>query len=94
MPTIEFSLSDRQIEFCEEFIKAKGVSNWQEIISEKMGIAISTVKTHKSDVFTALCVNSQTELMHTLLTTEDWRLTKWERHNSERLKKYAQKGLR
>lgn len=94
MSAIEISLSDRQIEFCEEFIKAKGVSNWQEIISQKMTIAISTVKTHKSDVFTALCVNSQTELMHTLLTTKDWRLTKWERCNTERLKKYSQKGLK
>jgi len=79
---INVSLTDRQIEFCKEFIKAKGVENWQEIVAEKMTLAVTTVKTHKSNVFNALCVNTQAELMHTLLTTDDWKLTQWEKQKA------------
>jgi len=61
-------LSERETEFCEWFEKCKGAKNWKKTIAKKMSVELCTVNTHKQNIFVKLCVNTQTELMHKLLT--------------------------
>lgn len=70
------NLTPKEIEFCIEFINTKGQSGWQKIIANNMKISISTVNMHKSNAFEILLVNNTTELMHKLLTTNEWRIRK------------------
>lgn len=61
-------LSERQREVCERFLWFKGEKYWKEKASKIMHISINTLKTHLSEIYSKLCVESQAELMHKLLT--------------------------
>lgn len=62
------TLTPKEIEVCEQFIKTKGVTNCTKIIAKNMFVEISTVKTHIGSIYQKLLVNNQTELMYFLLT--------------------------
>lgn len=81
------SLTEREIEFCEEFIRAKGRKGWQNVVAATMGISEKTVDSHKNSSFQTLLVNNVTELMYLLLTTKEWRYTKWDKLRIKNLKK-------
>ena len=67
MITTEFqNLTQRQKEVCIAFANSKGIKPI-EYISNKLGIAKTTVKTHINDIFTKLLVDSQVQLMYYLL---------------------------
>ena len=61
-------LSERQRELCTLFLKHKGSKNWKKKAAKQMGIKLNTLKTHKSEVYTKLCVETQAELMYWILT--------------------------
>lgn len=61
------TLTPKEIEVCEQFIKTKGVKNCVKIIAEKMFVEVSTIKTHITSIYQKLLVNNQAELMYTLL---------------------------
>lgn len=60
------NLTQRQKEVCLAFVKSKGVKPI-EYISEALKIAPTTVRTHINDIYTALLINSQVQLMYYLL---------------------------
>ena len=67
MITMEFqNLTYRQKEVCVAFAKSKGV-NVIEFIAKTLSIKQSTVRTHLSDIYTALLLESQVQLMYYLL---------------------------
>lgn len=67
MITTEFqNLTHRQKEVCLAFVKSKGI-NVLEYISDELGIAKTTVRTHINDIYNTLLVNSQVQLMYYLL---------------------------
>jgi len=67
MITTEFqNLTYRQKEVCIAFAKSKGI-NPIDYISDNLGIAKTTVRTHLNDIYTALLINSQVQLMYYLL---------------------------
>ena len=67
MITTEFqNLTYRQKEVCVAFAKSKGV-NVIEFIAKTLSIKQSTVRTHLSDIYTALLLESQVQLMYYLL---------------------------
>ena len=67
MITMEFqNLTYRQKEVCVAFVKSKGV-NVIEFIAKTLSIKQSTVRTHLSDIYTALLLESQVQLMYYLL---------------------------
>jgi len=72
-------LTDKEIEVCIEFIKTKGVSNCTAIIADNLFVTKSTVKTHINSIYQKLLVNNQSELMYILLTTKEWKKTKWQK---------------
>lgn len=61
-------LSERQREVCYWFVWFKGGKKWKESASEQMCITINTLKTHQSEIYTKLCVETQAELMYKLRT--------------------------
>jgi len=62
------SLTSKEIEVCEEFIKTKGIKNCAHIIAKNMFVEVSTIKTHIVSIYQKLLVNNQAELMYFLLT--------------------------
>lgn len=62
------TLTPKEIEVCEQFIKSRGVKNCTSIIAKDMFVEISTIKTHIQAIYQKLLVNNQTELMYVLLT--------------------------
>lgn len=67
MITTEFqNLTYRQKEVCVAFAKSKGINVIQHI-SDELKIAPTTVRTHLNDIYTALLINSQVQLMYYLL---------------------------
>lgn len=59
------TLTNRQIDICMEFINSKGI-NPIEFIAKKLNIQECTVRTHLSDIYTKLLINSRLELMYLL----------------------------
>lgn len=67
MITTDFqNLTYRQKEVCLAFVKSKGI-NSIDYIAKTLGIARTTVRTHLSDIYTALLIDSQVQLMYYLL---------------------------
>lgn len=64
---MQFNLTHRQKEICISFIKSKG-TNPIEFISKDLNIKKTTVRTHFTDIYNLLLINSRTELMYYLLT--------------------------
>ena len=62
------TLTPKEIEVCEEFIKTKGVTNCTKIIAKNMFVEQSTIKTHINSIYQKLLVGNQSELMYFLLT--------------------------
>ena len=62
------TLTPKEIEVCEQFIKSRGVKNCTSIIAKEMFVEISTIKTHIENIYHKLLVNNQAELMYILLT--------------------------
>ena len=60
------NLTQRQKEVCIAFANSKGI-NVIEYISNELKIAPTTVRTHLNDIYTALLINSQVQLMYYLL---------------------------
>lgn len=69
------TLTNREIEYCKEFINSKGkIAD----IAKNLGIKLSTAKTHNLHVFEKLLIDNRAELMHFLLTNSDWMRIGWE----------------
>ena len=67
MITTEFqNLTYRQKEVCVAFVKSKGIKTI-EFIAHELYMAKNTVKTHLDDIYKALRINSQVQLMYYLL---------------------------
>jgi len=81
------NLTEREIEFCKEFIRAKGRKGWQNVVATRMGISEKTVNSHKNNLLQTLLVNNVTELMYLLLTTNEWKYTEWDKLRIKSLKK-------
>ena len=72
------ALTAREIDFCRAFLQSRGCKDWRYRVADEMCLSVKTVDTHKNRAFLELGVQSQTELMHTLLTTNEWQFTDWE----------------
>lgn len=63
---MEKELTDRQKEVCQSFIKSKGI-DIINFISNDLCIGPTTTRTHISDIYHKLLVNSHAELMYYLM---------------------------
>ena len=61
------SLSPREKEICQEFIKCKGVERFYSTMANRMFVSRSTVQTHFHNIYHKLLINSSTQLMYILM---------------------------
>lgn len=61
-------LTNKQKEVCGWFLLLVGGKDWKEKTAAAMVVTLNTVKTHLTEVFRKLEVETQAELMHKLLT--------------------------
>lgn len=73
------NLTQREIEFCKEYLLCKGCKQWKEVIGKRLGIKEPTVKQHLSNIFGKFKIETQAELMYILCKRSSWKKTKWDK---------------